>query len=126
MKRVTGVGGIFFRAKDPDALKKWYVDHLGIPIDDDGFVCFYWKEEKGSKQDAFTVWLPFPEDNDSFDPSEKQFMVNFRVENLAELLKTLREEGVEVDDRVEEHEFGKFGWITDPEGNRVELWEPSG
>ena len=126
MKRVTGIGGIFFRAKDPDALKEWYVDHLGIPIDDDGFVCFYWKEEKGPGQDAFTVWQPFPEDTDYFDPSEKQFMVNFRVENLAELLKTLREEGVEVDDRVEEHEFGKFGWITDPEGNRVELWEPGG
>ncbi|MCH7549263.1 MAG: VOC family protein [Candidatus Krumholzibacteriota bacterium] len=125
MKRVTGIGGIFFRSRDPDALKKWYVEHLGIPMDDDGFVCFCGKDDEGAKE-AFTVWQPFPEDTDYFDPSEKQFMVNFRVENLRALLETLREEGVDVDDRYEEHEYGKFGWITDPEGNRVELWEPGG
>ncbi|MBT8258700.1 MAG: VOC family protein [Bacteroidia bacterium] len=120
-KRVTGLGGFFFRTKDPKALKKWYGTHLGLPVDDYGCT-FWWKDKEG--KDCSTQWSPFKEDTSYFSPSEKQFMMNFRVENLEDLLKALKEEGVTVVGKMEEYDYGKFGWILDPEGNKIELWEP--
>ena len=114
---MTGIGGVFFRARDPKSLLAWYAEHLGVPVQDDGYVVF--DESRG------TVWSPFPE-NTEYWPAEKDGMVNFTVSDLDAMLAQLREAGVEVDERVEELEFGRFGWATDPEGNRFELWEPSG
>ncbi|MEM9077582.1 MAG: VOC family protein [Bacteroidota bacterium] len=120
-KRVTGIGGFFFKTKDPDHIKSWYKKHLGIPTDNYGW-SFWWKDAEG--KDCMTQWSPFKEDTEYFHPSEKQFMMNFRVENLKELLEELKLEGVTVIDKVEEYDYGKFGWILDPEGNKIELWEP--
>jgi predicted enzyme related to lactoylglutathione lyase len=114
---VTGIGGVFFRARDPKSLLAWYAEHLGVPVQEDGYVVF---DESRS-----TVWSPFPE-NTEYWPAGKHGMVNFTVTDLDAMLTQLREAGVEVDERVEELEFGRFGWATDPEGNRFELWEPSG
>ena len=120
--RVTGIGGIFFKSKDPNAVKHWYNKHLGLNTDQWGCT-FWWKDEDGNK--CSTQWSPFKEDTIYFEPSKKDFMMNFRVENLEELLKTLKAEGVQVIDRIESVEEGKFGWIVDPEGNKIELWEPN-
>ena len=119
--RVTGLGGFFFKTKDPDKIKKWYGKHLGLPVDDFGCT-FWWKDKQG--KECSTQWSPFKEDTNYFQPSEKQFMMNFRVENLNELLKELKKEGVTIVGEVEEYDYGKFGWILDPEGNKIELWEP--
>jgi predicted enzyme related to lactoylglutathione lyase len=119
--RVTGLGGFFFKTEDPKGLKNWYGKHLGLPVDDYGCT-FWWKDKEG--KDCSTQWSTFPKDTSYFKPSEKQFMMNFRVENLVELLAVLKEEGVTIVGEVEEYEYGKFGWIIDPEGNKIELWEP--
>lgn len=124
MKRVTGIGGIFFKAKDPGRLQEWYRTHLGIAPKPHGTVMFEWREKDEPDRVGFTVWGPFPDDTRYFDPSPAPFMINYRVADLDALLAKLREEGVEVDDRVEEYEYGRFGWVMDPEGNRIELWEP--
>lgn len=121
-KRVTGIGGVFFKTKDPDNVKKWYRDHLGLNTDQWGCT-FWWRDENGNK--CSTQWSPFTEDTSYFEPSRKDFMMNFRVENLKDLLEKLRSEGVEVMDKIEEVEEGKFGWIIDLEGNKIELWEPN-
>lgn len=120
-KRVTGLGGFFFKTENPDAIKQWYGKHLGLPVDDYGCT-FWWKDKQG--KDCSTQWSPFAKDTTYFNPSDKPFMMNFRVENLTELLKTLKAEGVTVVGDIEEYEYGKFGWILDPEGNKIELWEP--
>jgi len=112
---VTGIGGVFFRSRDPRSLLAWYAKHLGVPVQDDGYVVF--------AESRDTVWSPFAEDT-GYWPAEKQSMVNFTVDDLDAMLAQLREAGVDVDERVEELEFGRFGWATDPEGNRFELWEP--
>jgi len=119
--RVTGIGGFFFKTEDPDTIKTWYKKHLGIPTDDYGWT-FWWRDENGNK--CSTQWSPFKHDTKYFAPSEKQFMMNFRVENLKELLEVLKKEGVTVVGEMEEYDYGKFGWILDPEGNKIELWEP--
>lgn len=119
--RVTGLGGFFFKTKNPQKTKKWYKDHLGLPVDDYGCT-FWWKDADG--KDCSTQWSPFKEDTKYFHPSNKEFMMNFRVENLHELLSALKEEGVTIVGEIEEYEYGKFGWILDPEGNKIELWEP--
>jgi len=124
VKRVTGIGGIFFKCKDPDTVQKWYQEHLGITPKGDGYVIFEWREADDPERKGVTVWSPFKQDTSYFDPSKSEFMVNYRVEDLHGLLAALRQEGVEVDDKVDESEFGKFGWIMDPEGRRIELWEP--
>jgi len=125
MKRVTGLGGLFFKAKDPKAMYDWYEKHLGIQREPDGSgAMFHWRDAADPEKTGLTVWSIFPETTKYFDPSPASFMMNFRVENLAELLKLLREEGVAIDPKVEEYDYGKFAWITDPEGNRIELWEP--
>jgi predicted enzyme related to lactoylglutathione lyase len=124
MKRVTGIGGVFFKSKNPEELKTWYAQHLGLPLKEDGDVSFHWREAEHPDQPGRTVWAPFPSDTEYFKPSQASFMINYRVENLDALLSELRKEGVKVDDRIEEYDYGRFAWIMDPEGNRIELWEP--
>ncbi len=121
MKRVTGIGGIFFKSIDPKKTKDWYKNHLGLNTDEYGCT-FWWKDEEGNK--CSTQWSPFAKDTSYFEPSKKEFMMNFRVDDLVALMETLKEEGVTVIDKIEEYEYGKFGWIIDPEGNKIELWEP--
>ncbi len=120
--RVTGIGGVFFKTKDPKAVKEWYNKHLGLNTDQWGCT-FWWKDKDGN--DCSTQWSPFKEDTTHFEPSQKDFMMNYRVENLEELLKTLKAEGVTVFDEIQKVEEGKFGWIMDLEGNKIELWEPN-
>jgi len=126
MQRVIGVGGVFFKANDPEKLGAWYRTHLGLNIEDWGGVSF--QEGAGAelqpRRQSHIVWSPFKADTDYFAPSPKPFMFNFRVHDLDQVLGALRQEGVEVDEKTEESEFGKFGWLMDLEGNRIELWEP--
>lgn len=122
MKRVTGIGGVFFKSQDPEKLYNWYEQHLGIKREH-GAVAFEWKE-LGSDVTGQTVWSLFPRATKYFDPSHASFMINYRVDDLDTLLTVLKQEGVEVDDRREDGEYGRFAWIMDPEGNRIELWEP--
>jgi len=125
MQRVTGLGGVFFKAKDPKAMYAWYETHLGIKGEADGSgVMFHWRDANDPGKTGLTVWSIFPESTKYFDPSKAPFMLNYRVENLDALLAALREEGVAIDPKGEQYEYGKFAWITDPEGNRIELWEP--
>jgi len=124
MKRVVGIGGVFIKSKNPEALKSWYRTHLGMDIQEWGGVTFHWRTPENPDQDGATVWSVFDESSTYFDPSEASFMINYRVENLHAVLKALRAEGCGVDEKTEESEFGKFGWVMDPDGNRVELWEP--
>jgi len=125
MQRVTGIGGIFFKAHDPEALRAWYQRHLGIALNDQGFVVFAWTDAQTPDHPGTTVFSIFPSDSSYFAPSAAPFMINFRVANLDALLEQLRSEGVEVDEHREDSENGRFAWITDPEGNRIELWEPA-
>lgn len=120
-KRVTGLGGFFFKTTNPDKIKTWYRDHLGLNTDQYGCT-FWWKDDSGNA--CSTQWSPFKQDTSYFEPSEKPFMVNFRVENLVELLDSLKNEGVTVVGEMQEFEYGKFAWIMDPDGNKIELWEP--
>lgn len=122
MQRVTGIGGIFFKADDPKALAAWYRDHLGLDVNDWGGALFHWGGE-GSPPGT-TVWSPFARDTKYMEPGTATFMVNFRVADLDKLLAALRSEGCAVEDRTESSEQGKFGWVVDPEGNKIELWEP--
>ncbi len=119
--RVTGIGGLFFKTEDAGATKDWYKKHLGFNTDDWGCT-FWWKDKDGNK--CSTQWSPFAKNTKYFEPSKKNFMFNYRVENLVELLAALKEEGVTVIDKIEEFEYGKFGWIIDLDGNKIELWEP--
>ena len=115
MERVVGIGGVFFRAKDAEALRAWYAEHLGIDVQDRG---------AAGLDGGATVWSIFAGDTDYFGPSGQQSMVNYRVSDLDAMLAQLREAGVPVDDNIDDSEFGRFGWATDPEGNRFELWQP--
>jgi predicted enzyme related to lactoylglutathione lyase len=124
MKRVTGIGGIFFKAKNPEKLRVWYQQHLGLEFDSYGSVVFSCPESEEARKAAQTVWSLFPSDTKYFEPSGAPFMINYRVENLDRLLQLLRSEGVEVDEKTEQYEYGRFGWVMDPEGNRIELWQP--
>lgn len=124
MKRVTGIGGIFFKAKDPKALAEWYRTHLGVNVEDWGGAAFRWASPDNPAGVGTTVWSPFKADTKYFEPSQAPFMINYRVEDLHALLAALRSEGCNVVDKVEESEFGKFGWVIDPEGNKLELWQP--
>lgn len=123
MKRVTGIGGVFFKAKDPKALGEWYRTHLGMNVQAWGGAVFRWSEDNPGGTGT-TAWNLFKDDTSYFAPSTASFMVNYRVEDLDALLAKLREEGCNVDAKVEESEYGKFGWVMDPEGNRLELWQP--
>ncbi|MHA1961352.1 MAG: VOC family protein [Candidatus Thorarchaeota archaeon] len=126
MKRVTGVGGVFFKSKDPEKLKEWYVKHLGLEPGPQGQIMFTWLERNKPEKLGHTIWSPFPEDTDYFEPSKASFMINYRVENLDAFLEQLKKEGVEVlDRRFEDEMIGKFGYVVDSEGNTIELWEPA-
>jgi predicted enzyme related to lactoylglutathione lyase len=125
MKHILGIGGIFFKAQDPDKLAAWYKEHLGLEVEEYGGVTF--REDKtadGRARQSYAIWSPFASDTEYFAPSTKPFMINFRVADLDKLLAKLRTEGVTVDEKTEKSEFGYFGWAMDPEGNRIELWEP--
>lgn len=124
MKRVTGIGGIFFKSRDPKALGAWYRTHLGIEVEAWGGAAFRWKGPDNPDGVGTTAWSPFAEDTDYFAPGTAPFMINYRVEDLHALLAAWRAVGVQVDERVEESEYGKFGWVIDPEGNKLELWQP--
>ncbi len=123
MKRVTGIGGIFFKSKDPDNLRNWYRAHMGVESDGSNGASFLWREDDNPDSRGMTIWSAFPDTSKYFDPSTAPFMINYRVANLDWLLAQLREEGVEVTPS-QDSEFGKFAWVMDPEGNRIELWEP--
>jgi predicted enzyme related to lactoylglutathione lyase len=124
MKRVTGIGGIFFNAKDPVALRAWYKQHLGIDVQEWGGTAFTWADEAGTPTGGMTIWSIGAADGNHFAPSTASFMVNYRVEDLASLLQALRDEGCQVLEKTDDSEYGKFGWVIDPEGNKVELWQP--
>jgi predicted enzyme related to lactoylglutathione lyase len=123
VKRVTGIGGIFFKAKDPVALCAWYKEHLGIDAQGWCGAIFNWADDSKFTE-GMTVWAVKKSDSDPFDPSKAPFMINYRVADLASLLAALRSEGCNVLEKVDDSEFGKFGWVIDPEGNKVELWQP--
>jgi predicted enzyme related to lactoylglutathione lyase len=120
-RRVTGIGGFFFKTKDPKSLKQWYNRHLGLNTDEYGCT-FWWKDEQGNK--CVTQWSPFKEDTAYFNPSEKPFMMNFRVADLEDLIEVLKGEGVQQVGEIETYSYGKFAWVMDSEGNKLELWEP--
>lgn len=124
MKRVTGIGGIFFNAKDPAALRAWYERHLGIDVQQWGGAAFAWADGAGKPTAGTTIWSINAADANDFAPGTSPFMVNYRVEDLAALLQALRDEGCQVLDKTDDSEFGKFGWVVDPEGNKIELWQP--
>jgi predicted enzyme related to lactoylglutathione lyase len=123
MKRVTGLGGIFIKYENPEMIKQWYKEHLGIQTDNYG-TNFEWRKTDKPEEKGYTVWSVFKKDTSYFAPSQKDCMINFRVENLEELIKLLKQEGVTVLDEIEVYEYGKFAHILDPEGNKIELWEP--
>ena len=122
-KKVTGIGGIFFKCNDPEKMKDWYNKNLGLVTNEYGSVFEFRKTDKPEKK-GYTVWSPFEAKTTYFQPSEKEFMVNYRVEHIEDLVKELKEQGVEVVDEIEEYEYGKFVHIMDPEGNKIELWGP--
>jgi predicted enzyme related to lactoylglutathione lyase len=123
MKRVTGIGGIFFMAKDAPALQAWYKRHLGIDVQEWGGASFSWSDADGKPAAGTTIWSVSPIGSSHFAPGIP-FMVNYRVDDLHEVVKLLREEGCNVLDKIDESDYGKFGWVIDPEGNKVELWQP--
>jgi predicted enzyme related to lactoylglutathione lyase len=123
MRRVTGLGGIFFKAKDPAAQTRWYGEHLGLPVGEDGSASFLWTDP-ATQEEGRTVWSPFPLDTEYFKETSAPFMVNYCVDDLDGLLEALRSEGVRIDPHREDYDYGRFAWIWDPEGNRIELWEP--
>jgi predicted enzyme related to lactoylglutathione lyase len=123
MKRVTSIGGVFFKTKDPDKVKQWYSKHLGFDTDQYG-TNFEWRHGSDETKKGFTQWSPFKDSTAYFQPSEKDFMMNYRVENLEWLVGELKKEGVTVLDEIENFEYGKFVHILDIEGNKIELWEP--
>ncbi len=125
MKRVIGIGGFFFKAKEPKVLANWYKKHLDVPIDESfGGYAFRWDESNKRPQKGYTIWSPFKEDTEYIKPSNKDFMFNFIVDDLEALMETLQSEGIEQLGEIVDSEFGKFAWVLDPEDNKVELWEP--
>lgn len=123
MKRVTGIGGMFFKSADPKASQEWYQQHLGFTVANDSSL-FEWNKVDEENNPGYTVWAPFKASTTYFEPSKQNFMINFRVENLKALLEELKKEGVQIVGEMQEESYGKFAWIMDPEGNKIELWEP--
>ena len=124
MKRVTSIGGIFFKCKDPSKMREWYKTHLGLNTNQYGAV-FEWRQGADSTKKGFTQWSPFTETTKYFQPSTKDFMINYRVENMQGLVEQLKKEGVTIADTIQSVEYGKFVHIMDIEGNKIELWEPN-
>ncbi len=126
MTGIQGIGGIFFKSPDPKGIGEWYEQHLGMPAAPDGSRMLRWRRYDDPEKAEVTVWAPFQQDTTYMDPSKSPFMVNYIVDDLDAMLEKLRAEGVEVDEKVEEYEYGKFGWVFDPDGNKIELWQPMG
>ncbi|WP_353145929.1 VOC family protein [Chryseobacterium sp.] len=124
LKRVTGIGGIFFKCKDPKMMREWYRDHLGLNTNEYGAV-FEWYQGADNSKKGFSQWSPFSEKTKYFQPSEKDFMINYRVADLEKLVEQLKKENVTIIDKIETYEYGKFVHIMDIEGNKIELWEPN-
>jgi len=124
MRRVTGIGGIFFKAKDPAALRAWYQRHLGIDVQAWGGAAFRWTDEQGAPVAGTTIWSVGSAEGDAFAPSTAPFVVNYRVEDARALAEVLRREGCNVLEKIDESEYGIFAWVIDPEGNKCELWQP--
>ena len=124
MKRVTGIGGIFFKAKDPEGMRAWYKTHLGVDVQDWGGAAFRWSGDDGKPTGGSTIWSISAMDSRTYAPSSAPFMINYRVADVDALLAALRAEGCNVMGDSEDSEYGKFGWMLDPEGNKVELWQP--
>lgn len=125
MKKVTGIGGVFFKCADPKKMNEWYGEHLGFPIADYGTM-FQGRNIDDPDKTHYTVWSPFKQDTKYFEPSEKDFMINYRVENIEALVEELKNAGVTILDEIATYEYGKFVHILDPEGNKLELFEPAG
>jgi predicted enzyme related to lactoylglutathione lyase len=123
MKRVTGIGGVFLKARDPKAMNEWYARHLGIPVGQYGAE-FHWREADAPEREGTTAWSLFSEESTYFAPSKSQVMINYRVDDLDALLTALKAEGVNIDPKRQDESYGRFAWIFDPEGNKIELWEP--
>ena len=123
VKKVTGIGGIFFKCKDPKAVNEWYKTHLGFNTTRYG-TSFKWRSMDDSNKKGLTQWNPFADNTKYFEPSTKDFMINYRVENLESLVEDLKKEGVTIVDKIEDTDYGKFIHILDMEGNKIELWEP--
>jgi len=123
MKKVTGLGGVFFKCNDPKSMNEWYVKNLGLPVSQYG-TTFEWLQADDPSKTGSTSWCVFPQDTKYFNPSEKPFMINYRVENLVELLEELKKDNVIIVDEIAEYDYGKFVHVLDPEGNIIELWEP--
>ncbi len=123
MKKVTGIGGIFFKCKDPQKVKDWYSKNLGLNTDEYG-TSFEWREGEDPNKMGFTQWSPFPDSTEYINPSKKDFMINYRVADIEALVEELKKEGVNVLDEIESYDYGKFVHIMDIEGNKIELWEP--
>ena len=121
--KVTGIGGVFFKCEDPKAMREWYRDRLGIATDEYGGV-FEWRQANNPKMAGFTAFSTFSKESDYFNPSESQFMINFRVNDLEGILADLKSQGIEQIGDVQDFDYGRFAWILDPEGNKIELWEP--
>ncbi|WP_317047984.1 VOC family protein [Chryseobacterium pennipullorum] len=124
LKRVTGIGGIFFKSKDPKKIREWYKEHLGFEINEYGSV-FEWHQGADNSKKGFSQWSPFSEKTKYFQPSEKDFMINYRVQDLDKLVEQLKKENVTILDKIEAYDYGKFVHIMDIEGNKIELWEPN-
>ncbi|MEO5952504.1 MAG: VOC family protein [Chloroflexia bacterium] len=124
MAKVLGIGGIFFKSQNPTELQAWYQQHLNIEPDADGYVGFQWREKQNPDQEHMTVWSPFPHDTDYFDPTKASYMINYIVDDLDGILAQLRAAGATVDDKTMDESYGRFGWATDPDGVRFELWQP--
>ena len=125
MKKVTGIGGVFFKCKDTSAMNEWYKTHLGFDTSPYGTSFAWWEAEDSSKK-GLTQWAPFAETSKYFEPSAKDFMINYRVENLEALVEELKKENVTIVDSIESYDYGKFVHILDLEGNKIQLWEPAG
>lgn len=123
MKKVTGIGGVFFKSEDPEKIKKWYHENLGFVIDAYGSP-FEFRNANNPEEINYLQWSPFKKDTKYFEPSKKEFMINYRVENLVQLVEELMQNGVTIIDEIESFDYGKFIHILDPEGNKIELWEP--
>ena len=121
--KITGLGGVFFKCKDPQAMRDWYNKNFGLSNDKYGHP-FVWKKHEAPEQNGYTVWNPFDDNSDYFKPSKQKYMINYRVENIEELMKNLKKADITIVGEIESFDYGKFGWILDPEGNKIELWEP--
>ncbi|RYZ20107.1 MAG: VOC family protein [Chitinophagaceae bacterium] len=126
MKKVTGIGGIFFKTKDTAATKAWYSEHLGLKETPGMGVVFAWRPFDDPSSTACSIWSPFKETTDHFSPSEHDYMINYRVDNLEALLAEMKAAGVTMAGEMQVYDFGKFAWVMDPDGRKIELWEPLG